>query len=213
MDRPDLGDALLAVLDDAAAGAAARIEWAAVLARALGRSLALVHVENPLALHAAALPQTQALAHAGAEWQPLDAEDVERGWRAQAARMRTLAIGIAKRHPVSWTLRTVRARWPGVALELSAQADLLLVGSAPRRAVTSAVLLLDGADGAATRALPLARELAQVLAAPLQVLAWHAGDEAALRAQAARTVVCLLPRERATPSWLLDPPCPLLLVG
>lgn len=60
-DRPS--DALHAVLDDAAAGAAL-IECAAALAHALQRSLVLVYVENLIALHAAALPQAQALAHA-----------------------------------------------------------------------------------------------------------------------------------------------------
>jgi hypothetical protein len=205
--------ALHAMLDDMAAGGAL-IDCAAGLAHLLQRPLALVYVENTLALHAAALPQTQALAHAGAAWAPFAPEDVERGWRAQAARLRNLAGTITLRHAVPWSLRTVRGSWPGAALELVQQTDLLFVGTqrvAPRPART--VLLLDDGSAAAARGRQVATELARSLHARLEVLPWPDGDEAALSQQAGTAATCVLPREHATAARLRQPPCTLLLVS
>lgn len=209
-----MDDVVLALLDDAGAGAAACIECAAALARAVRRPLALVQVENPMALHAAALPHTRALAHAAAGWQPFEPEDVERGWRAQAARLRTLAVAIAERQAVSWSLRSMRSSAPHAARELSARADLLLVGAAVRRPRGGSVLLVDDGGPACARVLPLAHELAQALGVPLQIRPWRDGDDdTTLRAQARRATLCLLPRDLALPGWVHEPPCPLLLVA
>lgn len=204
--------ALLAVLDDTAAGSAL-IDCAARLARLLQRPLALVYVQNMLALHAAALPQTQALAHAAAAWAPFEPEDVERAWRAQATRLRTMAADITLRHAVPWSLRTVRGTWPHVAIELLPQTDLLFVGtqpSWPRRFVRTVVVLDDG-SAAAARGLQVASELAHGLHAALQVLPWSGGDTLALQTQGA--AACVLPGVHATAARLDQPPCPLLLVA
>jgi len=80
-----VGPRVLAVLDDTA-GSEALIEWSSALAHALQRPLALVYVESAPALAAAVLPFTQVLAHAGAQWAPFGAEEVERGYRVHAAR-------------------------------------------------------------------------------------------------------------------------------
>jgi len=234
MIRPTTNEVLHAVLDDAAGGATL-IECAAALAHALRRSLELVHVENLVALHAAALPRTRALAHAGANWEAFAPEDVERGWRAQAARLRALAGDIAPRHAVTWSLRSVRGRWPRTAMELTEDVDLLFVGALPgvmdsngapglRMSAASgsrrpsavdlrSVVLLDDGSEAAERAQPFASELSRTLHAPLQVWRLDADSDAAIRQRLRNATVCVLPRMLATPARLAQATCPLLLVA
>jgi len=204
--------ALTAMLDDSTAGAAL-IECAAGLARRLHRSLALVYVEDTVALSAAVLPQTRVLAHAGAEWSPFGPADIERAWRAQASRLRTLAGDIVPRHAVAWSLSTVRAVWPRAAIELFEANDLLFIGASRRlpRQPTGVVLLLDDGSAAAGRALVLAQALSESLRANLLVRPLAEGDVAAQPVPQA--LACVLPRGRATPAQLRRATCPLLLVA
>jgi len=161
-DRP-----VLAVLEDCAGGAVL-IECSAALARALGRELAVVQVQSTLALQAAALPQTRVLAHAGAPWAPFAPQDVERGWRAQTARLRALAGPIATRHALPWSLRTVRGEIGAVARGLLDETDLLFLGAMvwhtramARAAAAPAVLaVLNDGSAAARRGLQLAARMA-----------------------------------------------------
>ena len=219
--RPRSG-VVQAVLGDDSRSAAV-IECAAALAQAQQRVLSLVYVESTLAWQAAALPAALALAHLGAAWSPFAPEDVERGWRAQSARLRALAGTIALRHAVAWSLHTVRGELPRVAVELSDATDLLLVaaGAALRplgwRAGAGAVTWLrDEGNDAAALGQRAASNLAQALRVPLRVLTAAPGDDAAFdallrSARAAETWV--LPRGRATPRRLAGMPCAVLLVG
>jgi hypothetical protein len=206
--------ALHAVLDDTSGGAAL-IECGAALAHRLHRALTLVYVENTMALHAAALPQVQALAHTGATWQPFAAEDVERGWRAQTARLRVLASDIAQRHAVAWSLRTVRGAWPGAAIALFEETDLLLVG--PQRTLPPSpartVILIDDRSPAAARGRQLAADLAQALRATLQPWSWSEAIDAALVQRSRVAAACVMPRDMGTRGRLRLLSCPLLLVA
>jgi hypothetical protein len=162
------GSPVLAVLEDSTAGAAL-IECAATLARTLDRELTVVHVQSAIALQAAALPSTLALAHAGADWAPFAPQDVERGWRAQAARLRALAAPIATRHQLRWSLRALRGEVAEVARALGGESDLLFVDAgatrlaAPAPAV-QALGVLDDGSAAAARALQLAEGMARHMA-------------------------------------------------
>lgn len=161
-DRP-----VLAVLEDCAGGAVL-IECSAALARALGRELAVVQVQSTLALQTAALPQTRVLAHAGAPWATFAPQDVERGWRAQTARLRALAGPIATRHALPWSLRTVRGEIGAVARGLFDETDLLFLGAMvwhtramARAAAAPAVLaVLNDGSAAARRGLQMAARMA-----------------------------------------------------
>jgi hypothetical protein len=219
--------AVLALLDDTSQGATI-IEWSALLARTLRRELELVYVESTQALLAAALPQTRVLAHAGAQWQPFAPPDVERGFRAQAERLRVLAGSIAPRHAVGWQLRTVRGALPQAALELFATEELLFVGSSmPFRplalrgaarqrahAVRVAAVADDSAAGA--RSIVVATQLAQALSASLQVLRLTPGHDPAaplLPGGPLQADIVVVPRALATLRQLAHVPCPVLLVA
>jgi hypothetical protein len=219
--------AVLALLDDTSQGAAI-IEWSALLARALQRELELVYIESTQAMLAAALPQTRVLAHAGAQWQPFAPSDVERGFRAQVERLRSLAGTIAPRHAVSWQLRTVRAALPQAALELFAAEELLFVGSPiplrplarrdPPSRRARAVLVAGVTDGseAGARSVAIATQLAQALSAPLQVLRLTPGRDPAaplLPGGPLQADIVVLPRALATRHHLSRVPCPVLLVA
>jgi nucleotide-binding universal stress UspA family protein len=214
---------VLALVDDSAAGAAV-IDCSAALAQALQRELALVYVESTLAWQAAALPIAQVLSPAGAAWSPFDPQDLERSWRAQAARMRALAQGLAARRAVTWSLRTVRGRLPHLALEWVGQAGLLVIGSAgaastgpaarpPRRRVA----LLDDGSAAAVRARDVAVRLAHTLPATLQVIPVTRHDDTAavdVLIDAARSADPLvLPQGQATPLRLARLRGPVLIVA
>jgi nucleotide-binding universal stress UspA family protein len=214
---------VLALVDDSAAGAAV-IDCSAALAQALQRELSLVYVESTLALQAAALPIAQVLSHAGAAWSPFDPQDLERGWRAQAARMRTLAQDLAARRAVTWSLRTVRGRLPQLAMEWVGPAGLLVIGGCAMASTGAAALpprrrlaVLDDGSAAAARARDLAVRLAQTLPATLQVLHVAARDDAAAvdaLIDAARGADALvLPHGQATPPRLARLRSPVLLVA
>ncbi|MCW5636281.1 MAG: hypothetical protein KIT17_23295 [Rubrivivax sp.] len=182
---------VLAVLEDCGAGVAL-IECSAALARALGRELALVQVQSTLALQAAALPPTQVLAVAGTAWAPLAPTDIERAWRAQAARLQALAGATAARHALRWSLRAVRGEVGEVARRLSADSDLLFLDARgvaephawrPPPAARHFAVADDGSE-AVQRALQLAHQLAALLPQPL----------ARARASVARC-------RRPTPGW------------
>ncbi len=218
---------VLAVLDGAAAGAVA-IELSSTLAHALQRDLGLVYVESARALVAAALPFTQALAHAGSPWVPLTTQAVEQGFRADAARLRALAARIAVRHAVSWSLRVTRGTLSEAAADLGAESDLLLLASSPppgppgfgamgqarRRAVVTFVA--DGGE-AGERARGVAARLAQALTGVVETV--HLDAElkplalAGTVAPLTRSDVLVLARDRLEPGILALLRCAVLLVG
>lgn len=221
------GPQVLAVLDDTA-GSEALIEWSSALAHALQRPLALVYVESAPALAAAVLPFTQVLAHAGAQWAPFGAEEVERGYRVHAARLRALADRITPRLAVRWSLRSVRGVMPHAAVQLIEETDLLFVGSAgaalPQpgrgaagRAPSAPVVgVLDDASPAAERCLRVGRQLAQALNGRLlcvPVAPELASEDARRQLDAVRADLLVLPAAWARAQRLANSRRPLLVVA
>lgn len=206
------------VLDDSAA-AAAVIDCSAALAHLLHRELDLVYVQNTLALEAAAWPSAQALAPGSTAWQPFAASDVERGWRAQAARTHSLADEIGRRRAVAWSLRTVRGALERVALALSGDADLLFIGAsapAPRFARPAArwLVALDDGSADAAHGRQVAAQLAQAWGARVLVAALAGGSALERLAAAAPTAdAWVVPRALALRARLGGLRCPVLLVA
>lgn len=209
---------VLVLIDDTAAATAA-IEWSSLVARQVQRPLEVVYVESASALRAAALPLARVLAPGG-EWAPLAPDDVERGYAAQAARLRALTERIALRESVRWSMRVVRGALVQAALELRAQCDLVLVGGhgaaaaiapvAPPRSVPRRIVRVAGDDSpAGTAARALAQQLAQAWPALVDPL--PAGSVAAM--WSARCDLLVVPRERVDAAALARLMQPTLLVG
>jgi hypothetical protein len=218
---------VLAVLDDAGAGAAL-LEISSSLAHALRRELSVVYVENARCLVAAALPCTQVLPASALRWQALDPDDVEQGFRAHATRLRDMAGRIAARHAVSWSLRVMRGSLGETALHLSAEADLLLLANAPapgsplfarsqpaHRRPRVTVLAGDGEAGAS--ALKVAEQLAHALAGDIELVRASSLaqriDQPRTLAALARSDVLILARTPLDATALAQLRCPVLLVG
>lgn len=211
--RPVQESQLLVLLDDATL-ARPVVELCSAVAQGLRRALDVVYVESAPAWAAAALPFTQELAYGSSRWQPLELQDVERGFRTQASRLRQMTERVAVRHDLHWSVRVVRGALHQAAQAMRAQADLLLVAGAmgmllppppgrPGRRVAIAVVA-DASPGG-QRALQVAGQLAQALGATLAVR--HGG--------AARHEACdllVLPGGLATPQALARLQGPVLLV-
>jgi hypothetical protein len=212
---------LLALLDDTSR-ARAVIEMSSMLARQLQRPLELVYVESTPALVAAALPFTRVLAPGAGEWLPFAPPDVERGYRAQALRLRELAQTISLRQSVSWSLRVVRGALEQVAVELRAQSDLLLVGgaspsmplatprAAQRRGGPLVVALVDD-TAAGERAIRTAEQVAHALGGAVQVR--RCTDGADVASLPATCDLVVLAQGRADTARVARLRCPALLVA
>lgn len=229
MDEPSIQQPtrVLAVLDDTFASESL-IEWSTALAHALQRDLALVYVESTAAMAAATLPFTQVLAHAGAEWSPFDPQDVERGYRAHTARLRTLAQRVTLGRAVRWSLRTVRGVMPEAAFAMLAEGELLFVAAPARAALRVpagpprrdprppivAVLCDDSEAGA--RGIAVGGQLARALSGSLQVVHLPRGitrvDEARLLGSQSADLL-VLPPSLATAPKLVHVSCPVLVVA
>ncbi len=219
MSAPAAAPQVLALLDDAAAGAAL-LELSSALARLMQRELAVVYVESQHALHAAALPFAQVLSTHASSWQPLQPGDVEQGFRAQAARLRELSARVALRHAVACTLRVTRGSLAETAAALLAETDLLLLAGAPLPHASPAArrrpVVLLAAGGAQPRVRQVAAQLAQAVAGLLVELD---GDPAATlhtpagSAAAAQADLLVLPRAALAAPQLARLRCPVLLVG
>jgi hypothetical protein len=218
---------VLALLDDAAAGAAV-LELSSALARAMQRELSVVYVESARARVAAALPFTQVLRHGSARWVPLQPGDVEQGFRAHARRLRELTARVALRDTLKWSLRVMRGSLGDVAIDLRPESDLLLVAatppieapgrSGPRKVPRRPVVRVLGGDTEDSgRALGVATQLAQALAGVLDAVPYEAvakwAGQAARRESLARADVLVLPRAPVDATLLAQLRCPVLLVG
>lgn len=213
---------LLALLDDAAP-AASLIELSSVLAQRWRRPLEVVYVESAQALLAAALPCAQVLRPGGGQWLPLAPPDVERGYRAQAERLRALVERAAARQAVEWTLRVVRGALAATAVELTARVDLALVGVAATSPLLSyqavqrvsrgrrsrrVVALVADTSEAGERARRAAEQVAQALDGALEVY-----EPVVLGRALPRCDVLVLPAALAGPALLARLGQPALLVG
>lgn len=207
---------VLALVDDAAL-ARHVIELSSAVARGLRRPLEVVYVESAAALLAAALPDTRVLAPGGAQWRPFAPLDVERGYRAQEARLRALTERITLRQSVHASLRVMRGALPQLAIELHAQSDLMLLGGAAFEAAWPArrrrvVTVLDDATPAGERARRVGEQVAQALGASLDARRANA-DTVARLVQASRGDLLVLPRGLVAPKAVAALAQPVLLVG
>jgi hypothetical protein len=170
---------VLALLDDAAL-AREVIEMSSILARQLQRPLEVIYVESAPALLAAALPFAQVLAHGATQWAPFAPEDVERGYRAQAQRLRELAERLLTHQTVTWSMRVVRGALQQIALELQSQSDLVVIARAagaaalptlrrPQRARRPIVTAVVDDSAAGQTAREVAQQVAKALGGMLLV--------------------------------------------
>jgi len=218
---------VLALAEDAASGERL-LEWSSALARALDRELAVVYLESTAALEAAAWPAAQVLSHAGAAWSPLSRSDVELGFRAHAARLRTSAERWALRNALPWSFRVMRGSRGDACQHLWSQTNLLfLAASAPplprsraagRPARRRVIAARSASDADTLRALAIGEQLAQALDAsfePLDTSDLSPGTEATQqRLLRAHPDVVVLPRDDSAAAWLrMLRRWPLLLVG
>lgn len=217
MAAPRAAREVLAVLDDASAGQRV-LEWSGLLAQAVRGDLAVVYVESTLALRAAALPITRVLSHLGGEWVAFDAGDVERGYRAQAERLRAQVERVAARHAVRCSLRTARGALVQQALAVADRSSLVLVAPAaswPSPARTPGpprVLVLLQPGMQAERARRLALDLAQRLGGHCSERAVDA-DALGTAIDEARADLLVLPLALADPTAVARARQPVLLVG
>ena len=206
---------VLVVFDDQAASASV-LEWSSTLASVTRRDLAVVYVENTIALRAAALPITRVLAHAGASWTPFGPEDLERAYRVQAERLRVRAEQVARRHAVRVRLRMARGAPAQAAFALAGETALVLLGVAQARRPGASpgsphVLLFDEATPSAWL-----RTVAQDVARSIGGTFTERRVDAAQLCTALADVqadLVVLPRHLAQPAALAAARQPLLIVG
>lgn len=214
--NPPPREQVLMVLDDAAV-AAALLDASCALAQLMRRELRLVYVESQAALAAAALPAARVLARSAQSWAPLAPADVERGWLAEAARLRTLAERASARHAVGWSMHVVRGALAEAALALRAESDLLLVAGAQRpfeaaqRTRRARIVALDDGSPAGHQAQLVAARLAQAIGARLETRKLATQPPAAAWASDAELLVLPAAALAALPRGA--PHAPLLLVG
>jgi hypothetical protein len=218
---------VLALLDDAAAGDAV-LELSSALAHAQQRELVVVYIESAPSIGAAALPFTRVLSQASAQWLPFSPDDVERGFRAQAARLRVMAERIALRRSVGWSLRVMRGTLASAATSVRDESDLVLLAGAStlqppsppgaRKPVRRPLVTVAATgDAAGAHAVDVATELARALGGAVQTLRLDAPPSLARDPQAlaalARSDLLVLARPALGPGMFAGLRCPVLLVG
>jgi len=114
-------------LDDAECGLAA-LDAAAILASRLRAELRGLFVEDINLLRLARLPFSQVVGRASASWRPLDAAELERQLRGQAARSRALLSRLAERERLSWSFHVARGELVAETLTLSSQGEWVIFG-------------------------------------------------------------------------------------
>jgi hypothetical protein len=212
------GGRITVVLDDVAT-AAALLAWSSALARSLQRELRVVYVERTAVLAAAALPLTQALAHAAAGWVPYGPADIERGYRLQVVRLQELIRQAGERHALQASLQIVRGALHHAAMDVDGQSDLVLVGGAallpaptpPVQRCRSVLVWSDDSEQG-LRLVEFASRCARSLGATPRVV--HAKAQIdVLELQRAQADLLVLPRTAVSARVLALVRRPLLLVG
>jgi len=212
------GGRITVVLDDVAA-APAPLAWSSALARALQRELQVVYVERTAVLAAAALPITQALAHAAAAWMPFSEADIERGYRLQVARLQELMRQAGQQQALRPSLQIVRGALHRAAMDVDGQSDLVLVGAstllpaaaAPQQRCRSVRVWCDDSEQGLQLA-EFAARCAQWLGATPQVVHSEAPVDA-LELQRAQADLLVLPRAAVSARVLAAARRSMLLVG
>jgi hypothetical protein len=211
---------VLALLDDAAL-ARDVIEMSSILARQLQRPLEVIYVESAPALLAAALPFARVLAHGATQWAPFAPEDVERGYRAQAQRLRELTERLLTHQAVTWSMRVMRGALQQIALELQSQSDLIVIARAtgaalptlrrPQRGRRPIVTALVDDSAAGQMACEVAKQIVQALGGMLLVRQTAAAG--ITPALVGRCDLLVVPRSLVQPGDLARLEQPALLVG
>jgi hypothetical protein len=200
-------------LDDAAAGEPV-LALASALAHALGCELSVVYLEDVAARSAAALSVTQVLPHAGSAWLPLRPDDVEQGFRSQAARLRRITERRAAGQSLRWSLRVQRGSLAEAPALLAGESSLLVLARAPapgrpaaqRGGSAGRPSLVALAPDAGTPDAPVQRVAAQLAhALGGLLLPWLDA--------AAQPDVLVMSRHALAPGALVHLRYPLLLVG
>jgi hypothetical protein len=209
----------IAVVLDDVIGAAAPLQWSSALARALHRDLLVVYVESASVLSAAAIPITQALAHAGARWAPYGPADIERGYRIQQGRLRELMRQAGLQHAVRSSLEVVRGALHDAAMAVDGESDLVLMSGAALvpdalRSLGRCRSLLVWSDDSeqGLRLVEFATLCAQSLGATHRVM--HAKQQLdPAEIERAQADLLVLPRAGVSAQLLASARRPLLLVG
>lgn len=105
---------------DSASDSPDSLEAAAELAERLHAELVGLFVEDANLLRSAALPFVREINLASGQWQSFDADSVESGMRARAARARQLVEAAARRRRISFSFRVARGE---VGHEIAAAAE------------------------------------------------------------------------------------------
>ena len=121
------GRVILALDTSAGYGGAARA--AAALARALGRELAGLFLEDENLVRLAGFPFARQVPVSGGPARPVEREVVESQLRALAAAARQDLARAASTLQVRWSFEVRRGALPAAALAAAGEADLLLLGA------------------------------------------------------------------------------------
>ncbi|HRW08518.1 MAG TPA: universal stress protein [Caldilineaceae bacterium] len=216
---------------DATAQSAILLEAAALLAQHLGVELTGIFVEDSNLLRLGELSFVQETGSYAPARRPLQAAQLERQLRSQAAALQRAIRNTAERYQIPWTFQVLRGPIADELRKAAAETDLFIVGrsrqsrqgrvplgtttravviTAPRFTLVlhqqpvwqqPVVVVYDG-SAAAERALTLATQLTQAEDVPLMVVL--VGEEAAMAQELRQTVATWLHQRglRAHYQWL-----------
>ena len=217
MNADEPAGRITVVLDDVVA-AATPLAWSSALARALQRELRVLYVERTEVLTAAALPITQALAHAAAPWVPYDQADIERGFRLQVVRLQELMRRVGEQHALRPTLQIVRGALHHAVMDVDGESDLVLVSAAallptaaPLQRCRSVLVWSDDSESGLQLVEVATRCALSLGATPRVVHAKAQVEEGDM--QRAQADLLVLPRAAVSARVLAGVRRPLLLVG
>jgi nucleotide-binding universal stress UspA family protein len=162
------------------------LEVAAALAAGLQSELSALFVEDERLLRLAALPMVHEIGFSSAQRQRIELQDMERGLRIQAERLRQAVSQTARRLTLTWTLEVVRGEILSTSLGRMRPEDLLVVGKArlprlalggvparggafPALAARPVTVLFNGSDSA-LRALEAGHAIARTIPTELSLL-------------------------------------------
>lgn len=136
----------IVVAVDASAASLLALELAADLAAALGTRLTGLYVEEQDLLHAASLPFVRSIGAQSGRPTPFTPDEIERQWRALAARAREALMRIAHARQLDWSFEVTRGP-AGEVLQAAARGARLMglgSGERPSAVMTQAALRLIG---------------------------------------------------------------------
>jgi nucleotide-binding universal stress UspA family protein len=130
-DDPIKVERILVAFDTTPLGETA-LEAAAGLATAFDAELTGLFVEDVNLMRMAQLPFTRELGLTSAVIRPIEATDIERVFRMQAARIRISLETLALELDLRWSFQVVRGQAFAAVLECTRERDLVVFGETPR---------------------------------------------------------------------------------